>query len=381
MENKDAKSIFERLQAGKATEEEQKLVKEWLLFGQLPASGVSREELLLDIALMDKQVRLPVVTRGRFRLWPRIAGIAAAVALIVFGVWFYTSHHFNNRKDLPNYTSDIAPGKQGATLTLANGKKIRLTEQAQGKLAEEAGVQISKTASGQLTYEIKGGDAESNKINTLSTAKGETYIVTLPDKSKVWLNAASSLTYSASLNERGLRRVRLEGEAYFEVTKNKKRPFVVESRNQVVTVLGTHFNINSYRNEPAVKTTLLEGSVRVNPVTGYGNIMRHVEQVLKPGQQSLLDGKHVIEVAEADTDEALAWKDGFFRFNGEDVRSIMRKLSRWYDIEVVYEGNVSAEVYYGKVSRSKNISAVLKVLEKSQGVHFKIEGRRVTVLE
>ncbi|MDR6782741.1 transmembrane sensor [Pedobacter africanus] len=371
MENKDAKSIFARLEAGEATEEEQKLVKEWLLFGELPASGVSREELLSDIALMDKQVRLPVSVKGRVRLWPRISGIAAAVALITFGIWFYSSRFKDTAgTELAMAAKNIAPGKQGATLTLANGKKIRLTDQAYGQLAEEAGVQINKTAGGQVVYEIKGRQSESNKINTLSTAKGETYMITLPDKSKVWLNAASSLTYSASLNERGLRRVRLEGEAYFEVAKDKKHPFIVETTKQTVKVLGTHFNISSYFDDRSTKTTLIEGSVQINKGT-----------VLRPGEQAniLVDKK--IAVYKVDVEKAIAWKTGRFMFENEKIESIMRQLARWYNVEVVYQDDVQDIPFTAFISKYDDISTILDKITYTQNIHFKIEGRRVIVMK
>lgn len=379
--------IIERYEKGEASEAEQALLESWYFhYGNETAdTGQKMDYDAIQRSIWQQLSGQPQFKpkKTTFLLWHKLVASAAVIFLVAGVYFFYTSQHQRNVSS-SGYANDIAPGKVGATLTLASGKKIRLGDVANGKIASEAGITVSKTIDGQVVYEMKADEHITSghaAMNTLTTAKGETYIVTLPDQSRVWLNAASSLTYPASLNERGLRRVRLEGEAYFEVAKDKKRPFVVESRNQVVTVLGTHFNINSYRNERAVKTALLEGSVKVNPVTGYGNIMKDIERVLKPGQQSSLDGKHVIEVEEANLDEVLAWKDGFFRFNGENVQSIMRKLSRWYDIEVVYEGDMSTEVYYGKVSRSKNISAVLKVLEKSQGVHFKIEGRRVTVLE
>ena len=365
------------------------------------------------------------------KLWPRIAVAAAAVAAITLGVWLYyapSSRQSAATRDL--YTNDIAPGKIGATLTLANGKKIRLADAANGELAKEAGISVSKTADGQVVYEInpsstinpssrtEGRDLSDGKdlsrsfemtkdvgmMNTLTTARGETYILTLPDKSKVWLNAASSLTYNAGLMERGVRKVRLAGEAYFEVAKDKAHPFIVESANQQVEVLGTHFNINSYADEPDIKTTLLEGSVRV------ANTPRHPELVLppaassrsgsrnskaavqvqdgerfsvvlKPGEQSTLkQNERAAKVNKVDIEEVIAWKDGYFMFDDESLESIMRKVSRWYDVEVVYQDEkLKTQGFGGRVSRFGNVSEVLEILELTELARFKVEGRRIMV--
>lgn len=307
-------------------------------------------------------------------LWPRIA-VAAAVSIMVFGGGLF----YYNRTKLPSQTSqiadinDIAPGKKGATLTLANGKEIRLSDAANGELAKEAGVVITKTSTGQLVYEIKGAESAPNKTNTLSTAAGETYQVRLPDGSLVYLNAASSLTYSTSLNRQGgARRVKLSGEGYFEVARDKAHPFIVESPGQQVEVLGTHFNINSYADEPAVKTTLLEGSVRVKASGGA------IEKVLKPSQQSILyAGK--INVAKADIEEVTAWKNGLFIFNDEPISDIMRRVARWYNVKIVYKDVDRKELFGGGISRYENISKVLTKLEKTGGVHFRLEGNTVYV--
>lgn len=300
------------------------------------------------------------------RLWPRMAIAAAVVATIVIGTWFFSTSG-NSNSSLSN---DIGPGTVGATLTLADGKKIKLSDAKNGELANEAGIRISKTADGQLVYEVKGASA-ANKLNTLTTAKGETFVLILPDKSKVWMNAGSSLTYSSGLVEHGFRVVKLDGEAYFEVVKNPTHPFLVKTRKQQVEVLGTHFNINSYPDENVIKTTLLEGKVKVS-IPGNAAI-------LKPNQQSLINETNTIDVKEVNPNDVVAWTKGNFLFNAEDIQSIMNKLSRWYDIEVDYDGEVTKELYYGDISRFKNLSEVLNMLEKAGGVHFKIEGRRITV--
>ncbi len=316
--------------------------------------------------------RLPEtsVEKSTIRLWPRIIAITAAVVLIVFGVYF-----FNNNKGIDGNSShllanDIAPGKVGATLTLANGKKIRLSDAVNGEIAKESGISITKTADGQVVYQIKSNQGDPDEINTLSTAKGETYILTLPDQSKVWLNAASSLTYNAALTEHGVRRVKLSGEAYFEVAKDKAHPFIVESGNQQVEVLGTHFNVNAYQDEKVFRTTLLEGSVKVSE--------NGQTRVMVPGIQAVNAGGD-IKLSKVDTELAVAWKSNNFIFDRLDIKEIMRIIERWYNVEVIYKEEITAGTFWGSVSRFDNVSKVLISLEATGNVHFKIEGRKIFV--
>jgi transmembrane sensor len=331
----------------------------------------------LDLALFFDQVK----TAKSFKLWPRIATVAAAVAVIVFGTWFYNARYMNGRH--PEFiagsplANDIAPGKNTATLTLANGKVINLSDAVNGELAKEAGVVITKKAGGGLVYEVKENSGP-NKTNTLSTAKGETYQLRLPDGSMVWLNAASSLTYASSLNDGGIRRVKLEGEAYFEVAKDKKHPFIVSTNQQEVEVLGTHFNINSYADERGIKTTLLEGSVKVSVLTGAKDRQATAVKTLVPGQQAELNGSK-IEVVEVNVENAIAWKNGEFSFNDEPLQSIMRKIARWYGVEVIYQDIDPNRPFGGTVSRFEHISKVLEKLELTGSVKFKITGKKVLV--
>ncbi len=304
------------------------------------------------------------------RLWPRV-GIAAAVATVILsaGIWFYAANHNDSAPQVAALTNDVAPGKQSATLTLASGKKIRLADAVNGKLANEAGVSITKTAEGELVYQVENTSNE-NKINTIATANGETYQVRLPDGSAVWLNAGSSLTYSASLLQNGKRNVRLSGEGYFEVAKDKAHPFVVSTDREEVEVLGTHFNVSSYSDDPFSRTTLQEGSIRMNGKT-----------VLKPGEQAIVGAADALRVEEVDVDEALAWKNGKFVFADEDIESIMRKLARWYDVEVVYKGEKPDAIFTASISRADNIGKILSKLSFARKVKFKVEGRRVTVMK
>jgi transmembrane sensor len=317
------------------------------------------------------------------RLWPRIAGVAAIAAMLVIVILFKDQVSIGNQSQAVSSNQDIAPGKSAATLTLASGRKILLSAMPSGELANESGVTISKTSDGEILYEIKENSAaKPGQHNLLSTAMGETYQVKLPDGSRVWLNAASSLKYPVSFSSLKDRRVELHGEAYFEVAKDKLHPFLVETDGQEVTVLGTHFNIKAYRQDKDIVTTLAEGSVRVgyqaSAWSDHGKIIYKDEVILSPGQQSLLKGE-TISVSKAVLEESLAWKDGNFVFNDANIEKIMQDIARWYNIQVFYEGPLPAGAFSGNISRSKNISQILKALESTKLVHFKIEGRKVYV--
>lgn len=317
-------------------------------------------------------------------LWLRIAG-AAAIAGILAGSIFFKDQLVSADKNSGaiSATQDIVPGKNTATLILANGRKIMLSTVPYGQLANESGVNISKSATDEIVYDIKDrGITAPGEQNMLSTAMGETYRVKLPDGSLVWLNAASSLKYPVSFSSSKDRRVELDGEAYFEIAKDKVHPFVVKTDGQEVTVLGTHFNIKAYKEDKGIVTTLAEGSVRVDYQTStwsdHGKMVYKDDVVLTPGQQSLLKGES-ISLSKANLEESLAWKDGNFIFNEENIEKIMQDVARWYNIEVLYEGTMPTGAFSGNISRSKNISQVLKALEATKLVHFRIDGRRVYV--
>jgi ferric-dicitrate binding protein FerR (iron transport regulator) len=316
---------------------------------------------------------IPVVRKTT--LWPKLAtSIAAAIVFIVLGVYLFRISNPESTASKNLYATDVPPGKTGATLTLANGKKIKLSDAMNGELATEAGVSIRKAEDGQLVYEINPSDKTSTDlgaVNTLSTANGESYRVRLPDNSLVWLNAASSLTYSANLLEGGKRRVRLQGEGYFEIAKDHKHPFVVQTAKQQVEVLGTKFNINSYKEEPAIATTLVEGSVKV---TAGPN-----QRIISPGQQ-LNNAGNTLSVASVNLDNVLDWKNGDFALNHVNFKKAMRKIARWYNVEIVYDASVPDEMEAGGwLSRNKSLSEVLQTIEASGQVRFKIEAKKIIV--
>jgi len=309
------------------------------------------------------------ISKTKLVLWRRIGAVAAL--LFIISSIAYIAHLNMQPKQANHQIADIKPGGNNAILTLSNGKNIVLTNAKNGDLANESEVSVTKTADGRILYSKAGGDGvAASAFNTLTTPKGGQYTVTLSDGTLVYMNSASSLKFPVSFSTKE-RVVELSGEAYFEVSHNKLKPFKVITNQQVVEVLGTHFNINSFGDDNSIKTVLEEGSVKVYSKT--------VSSILKPGQQSIVK-KDVIEVADADVEEALAWKNGYFRFNDENIKSVMPKLARWYNIEVIFDEQVTDVGFYGTISRSKNISEVLKMLEYTKGVHFKIEGRRITVM-
>ncbi|MBE9599270.1 FecR domain-containing protein [Pedobacter sp. MC2016-24] len=318
---------------------------------------------------------LPVPKTRKVQLWPRIA-IAASILLIAGAGLFYTFKQHQKTEQTNAYLKQIKPGGNGAILTLADGRKIRLDAATQGELANEAGVRISKTKDGQILYEIKGGKSAKDKINTLSTEKGETYVITLPDQSTVYLNAASSLSYPASFAELNERRVELSGEAYFEVAKDAAHPFIVRTMDQEIQVLGTHFNVNSYRDELATKTTLLEGSVHIGLLSGKAN----AGIVIKPGQQAYIQASKIY-VNQVKAEDAIAWKNGYFRFNDETLEQAMNKIARWYNVQIEYQDeSIKRKNVYGSLSRFSSIADVLNLLELTETVKFEVVGNKIIVL-
>lgn len=334
-----------------------------------------RQQEAQEVPLLQEQVS---PRRNVKRLWYPLAG--AAVLLLIFGLgWSFYQYRMNKQYVTGNIIkNDIAPGKQDATLTLADGRKISLTDASNGTLAQEAGVLITKNAEGQLLYTLKDHAAGSGTINTLSTANGQTYRVRLPDQSEVWLNASSSIRFPVSFSAAKERRVELTGEAYFEIAKDPKHPFIVKTSKQEVEVLGTHFNINSYDDRSVTRTTLLEGSIRISSEGSKG--LPSVTKVVKPGEDAFVDADQQIRIAAADIRSVMAWKNGYFRFDNERIDEVFSKISRWYNIEVQYEGPMPEERFSGNMSRNKNISEVLDMLSYSKAVKFKVEGRRVMVM-
>ncbi|WP_343563983.1 FecR domain-containing protein [Sphingobacterium sp.] len=308
----------------------------------------------------------------------RIQWFAAAILLVVgMGalLWFWIPRGAEPGEQLAHQKKDITPGSEKAILKLSDGSMISLSDAANGKLVDQAGVNVLKTAAGEIVYTAAGKAAASKAFNSISTPNGGQYRVTLPDGSKAWLNAASSLTYPTEFDQNE-RRVKMTGEVYFEIAKvsNEKKeriPFFVETDKQLIQVLGTTFNVNAYTNEPQDCTTLVEGSVRLL-VKGNGQ-----SELLKPGQQALV-GKNM-QLTAADMQQNLAWVNGYFIFRREELGSILRKIARWYDVTVECPPELSTMKFTGKVSRSQSLSAVADMIASVNKVKLEIKERRIIV--
>lgn len=310
--------------------------------------------------------------------WLRYAAVAAILVLVLAGTWFFIFNH-RPAKEMTQaetppipYKNDKAPGGNKAVLTLANGTTITLDSAHTGMISQQGNATVIKREDGQLAYSTRSRQVTEILYNTMTTPRGGQYQLALEDGTKVWLNAASSITFPTAFTGHE-RRVTITGEAYFEVAHNTAMPFIVKTAGQEVRVLGTYFNINAYSDEKEIKTTLLEGSVRVSHLSETA--------LLKPGQQaSVANSTATITVQETDVHAAVAWKNGFFSFHDGDVTDIMRQLARWYDVDVKYEGSVTHQVFTGKIDRSLTLAEVLKILERTK-VHFKIEeDKRIIIL-
>ncbi len=335
------------------------------------------EEAHQHRATTDLQTPIAINNSGKF-FKMRWMFAVAAVVLVFFSIAYVlllnkkTADKKQVAKNIIRQPeNDVPPGADKATLTLANGSVIVLDKSAKGTLALQGNTKIIQLNAGQLAYNTSSKNATEVFYNTISTPRGGQYELILPDGSKVWLNAASSLKFPTAFVGKE-RNVVLTGEAYFEISKNKEMPFRVNAGEMQVEVLGTHFNVNAYTDEAATKTTLLEGAVKI--IEGKSN------EFLKPGQQAALNNAtSVITVNEADVDQVVAWKNGLFEFSSDDIQTIMRQLGRWYDVEISYEGKIPSGHFSGAIGRYIPISQVLKMLEVND-VHFRIDGKKIIVL-
>ncbi|MDB5157990.1 MAG: anti-FecI sigma factor, FecR [Mucilaginibacter sp.] len=360
--------IVERVRDGSASDQDVYLYNAW--FSKFQSQGEWNDVELGNAEqiknLIEQRINVHIDTRQPTRsirpLWTRLAAAASIILFISVG-----SYYFINKQEFgqnANYKNDVAPGHGQATLTLANGQKILLTKGLYKKLTQgSAAIQINNGIT--YTTDVAVKTKETISYNTLSTAIGEQspYPLILPDGSKVWLNALSSITFPTAFNEKE-RIVKITGEALFEVVHDARHPFKVQTEKQTIEDIGTTFDVNAYTDELATKTTLIEGLVKVN------------NQLLKPGQQS--DGSHIKTV---NTSRYSAWKSGDFYFENDHIQTVMRELSRWYNVNIYYDNTMPTDDFNARISRSKSISAVLQIFENTKGVKFKIEGRRVTVIK
>ena len=331
------------------------------------------DSILQNILQKDKAKAISLKNgRRNFKLWLRVAA-AAVVILFISGV----SYRILTKENKDQITASIAPsektpaispGGNHAILTIADGSTIVLDSVQKGKI----GNIIINKQNGLLIYDgsLSPKAGAPVTFNTLTTLRGGQYQVVLPDGSKVWLNASSSLHFPTAFIGKQ-REVELTGEAYFEVVKNREKPFHVNVNGMQVEVLGTHFNINAYSDHDVIKTSLLEGSVKIRK--------GKLSDLLKPGQQGIFDKKEdKVEIKNVNMNEVIAWKNGLFEFDGAGIKTIMSEISQWYDVDIVYPGKVPVRNFEGKISREAQISDVLKILELS-GVKFNVEGKKIIV--
>jgi transmembrane sensor len=374
MDNKIAKALIDKYLQGNCTPEEKATVETWynrLAAGQkdilgLPDYNELHERIQAGLPAEPEKAKVT-------RLWPRIAAAASVLLVLSTGVYFALHKKQPVQQIAQNQTHDLLPGSNKAILTLSSGKQLSLTDASNGTIAKEHNTTIEKNKNGTVSY--NGDNAQSGGqlvYNTITTPRGGQWYLVLPDGTRAMLDAASSIKYPIAFNGNE-RRVQITGQVYFEVVHNAAKPFLVDVKEQTIEDRGTHFNINAYDDEPAIRTTLLEGSVKITRGTETA--------LLKPGQQaSTVDGSNTIKVGDADLDETVAWKNGLFSFKNADMQTVMRQLSRWYDVDITYEGNIPHRFFNGDMHRNLKASQVLDVLSFYK-VHFEIAGKRIIVKE
>lgn len=378
MTPEEIKQLAEKIATGTATEEEILLYNR--LFHSFSTGEEWRDELHGDRLALEAAMKQAIFERTGLQKpvarlkWLRWSAAAAVLLLLAGGAYWLSS---KPTPEVPvavapapanRLVNDVAPGQEGAILTLSTGETIVLDNAANGALAQEGATEVIKQ-NGQIVY--KGKDAAAAVVyNTMTTPRGRQYSLLLADGTRVWLNAASSITYPTAFTGKE-RKVDVTGEVYFEVVHNAGMPFVVQKDGVRVQVLGTHFNVNSYNEESSLNVTLLEGAVRV--VSGI-----HRSDI-RPGQQAQVREGSLQLVNNVNLEEVMAWKNGTFRFGGTGIETIMRQLSRWYDVEVVYNKKID-EIFYAEIPRNTPLSDVLKALELTGEVRFAIEGKKIIVM-
>ncbi|WP_443943678.1 FecR family protein [Pedobacter sp. AW1-32] len=379
MKKRQAKELIRKYRKEKTTDLENLAIEHWLELELDNDLWSKTEEERANFKYELKQKIDKIIDRKNTawpgfttKTWLKSVAVFFLIVAPAMYIWKIQSLHVLDE------ANDIKPGGYKATLTLSNGRKIDLSQNKIGELTEIGGIKVLKTADGKVKYIVDRDSAaqslSNNAFNTLETPKGGEFQIELPDGTVIWLNAESSIRYRANFYLKKERQVDLSGEAYFEVAKDKNRPFLVNCENYQVKVLGTHFNVNGYASSGAVKTTLLEGAVDMAPTDGSAERVQ-----IKPGQSAVFSDSGVT-LGTADVELDLAWKNQEFIFRDETLAVIMEQLARWYDVDVIFEGNTASKRFNGAVSRFKHISEILKKFELTKDVQFKIEGRRLTVM-
>lgn len=381
----DARELYElsaKYLNGEATEEERKKLQQWYEDGsdsQIPIVSAYPDKAGMEDALYER-IKASIKPAAPVKKINWLRWVAAAMLLLTGSAayFFFIGREGQSIRHDTAIGPDIqAPGTTRATLKLANGQIIYLDSAGNGSLALQGNIKIIKTEDGQLIYRAEpGSESGSMEYNTIANPRGSrVQQVTLSDGTQLWLNAASSITYPVSFADNE-RKVLITGEAYFEVAKDPKKKFMVDANGVITEVLGTHFNINSYSNESEIKVTLLEGSIRVSSQSatdGFDPV------VIKPGEQAIANGNKQLTVhKDVDLDEVMAWKNGQFILNGTDIQGLMRQISRWYDVDVVYKSVPAEKEFGGSIDSSIPLSRLVQALEEN-GVRCKLEGRVLTI--
>ncbi|MBB5436924.1 ferric-dicitrate binding protein FerR (iron transport regulator) [Pedobacter sp. AK017] len=369
MSNPEFKALLRKYNAGNCTEEEKTLIETWYLKFEVDDPVELSQEQINGILAMQVPVQIKPQKK---QLWKWVGAAAAILVVLSTGIYLKINNAKVSEQVVSKEQTDVDPGVNKAILTLATGKKILLEDAKNGVLTSEDNATIRKTGAGQVEYLVADNQATTAiLLNTMTTPRGGQYHLILADGTKVWLNAASSITYPIRFAGKE-RKIEITGEAYLEVAHLADQPFHVVSRGQDVEVLGTHFNVNAYADEPVTKTTLLEGSVRI---TAEGHT-----KILKPGEQAILSSTG-LKMSSADIDETMAWHEGDFVFNSQTLEEIMRTVSRWYDVDVDYTHyKFNKQTFTGVVSRSRKLSAVINTIKKSMPtLKFDIHGKKVAI--
>ncbi|MBC9930933.1 FecR family protein [Chitinophaga qingshengii] len=371
LSEEETRRLWETLREGEGQEQWEEALLSLLQDKQLHghADPARMEQVYASI----RPAGTPVVPMGRHRwLIPAVAAVALTIIITSAVFWLSGRRQQPLAKHTPVPAHEVMPGSNKATLTLADGSTITLDSAGNGALAQQGNVQVVQVDSGQLAYKASGSHTGGAlQYNTLAIPRGGQFRVTLPDGTKVWINAASTLRYPTAFSGRD-RTVQLTGEAYFEVAPMPNKPFHVKLNNMDIQVLGTHFNVMAYTEEATIRTTLLEGAVKIDAAGA--------QTPLRPGQQLRLDATGQLAVVNnVDVDEIVAWKNGYFQFNHEKLPGVMRQIARWYDVEVAYEGHVPDREFGGKISRNSSIEEVLKILELSK-IHVRLEKKKIIVI-
>jgi transmembrane sensor len=394
MSRDEAQQLILKYRSGTCTATEQAMLESW--YTQLGQDHqVDIQEAELESIFTEVWAKLPLhetpaaaevvpIKKANVkRLWIRWA----AAAILLMGFIGITRLIINKERpaseNLATNKDLVVPGGNKAALFLSDNSKIELSDQKLGIIARQSNIVIKKTGSGLIAYETAKSGKEAQGTNSIETPAGGQFQAVLPDGTKVWLNAASRISYPVNFSGLKERRVKLVGEAYFEVKHDAQKPFFVETGDQLTEDIGTAFNVNCYSNEPASKTTLVEGSVRVSPLN-QDTSRRKVTlkgKIIKPGQQAVIhSGSGQVKVQPGNTDQVLDWKNEEFVFDHQTIEEIMREISRWYNVKVVYNKNVDlTQTFGGQVPRSTPIRQVLKGLEATGHIKFELKGRTITV--